>query len=455
VSTTTHTAAGTYSSDTWSFAGTANYNNIAATTITDTINKATPTITVSFGTSPIPYDGNSHPATTTTAGVGGADLTTGHGSLTVTYTPGPGAPLNAGSYSASAHFTSSDGNYNDASSATDATLTIEKANSVTVVSVAGGVSFTYDGDSHPATVSVTGAGGLNLTPAPVYSGGHAPIDVADSGSTASYNFPGDANHNASTDSKTYTISKADPIVTATGGTFTYDGNAHAGSGSATGVKGEGLTPVNVAYKDALNTLLTSAPVNAGSYQVAARFAGNGNYNQKQSAPDPLTINKADSVTVVSVAGGVSFTYDGDSHPATVTVIGAGGLNLTPAPVYSAGHAPIDVADSGSTASYNFPGDPNHNPSSDSKTYTISKADPIVTATGGTFTYDGAAHAGSGSAKGVKGESLTPVNVAYKDALNTLLTSAPVNAGSYQVAARFAGNGNYNQKQSAAVSLTIN
>ena len=34
---TTHTAAGIYTTDSWSFTGTSNYNNIAATTITDTI----------------------------------------------------------------------------------------------------------------------------------------------------------------------------------------------------------------------------------------------------------------------------------------------------------------------------------------------------------------------------------------------------------------------------------
>ena len=42
---TTHTNAGTYASDSWSFTGAANYNNIAATTITDTINKAALTVT--------------------------------------------------------------------------------------------------------------------------------------------------------------------------------------------------------------------------------------------------------------------------------------------------------------------------------------------------------------------------------------------------------------------------
>jgi len=42
---TTHTAAGTYPADSWSFAGTANYNNIASTTIIDTIAMANQTIT--------------------------------------------------------------------------------------------------------------------------------------------------------------------------------------------------------------------------------------------------------------------------------------------------------------------------------------------------------------------------------------------------------------------------
>jgi hypothetical protein len=43
---TTHTNAGTYAADYWTFTGTANYNNIAATTITDQIDKANATINV-------------------------------------------------------------------------------------------------------------------------------------------------------------------------------------------------------------------------------------------------------------------------------------------------------------------------------------------------------------------------------------------------------------------------
>src|SRR5207237_8958256 len=100
--------------------------------------------------------------------------------------------------------------------------------------------------------------------------------------------------------------------------------------------------------------------------------GDANYNPKQSASVPLIIQKADSTTVVTVAGGVSFTYDGNAHAATVSVTGAGGLNLTPLPVYSCSHPPIDVVDSGCTASYSYTGDDNHTGSSDPKTYTISR-----------------------------------------------------------------------------------
>ena len=61
VSNTTHTNAGTYSSDSWSFTGTANYNDIGATTITDTINKATAVVVVTPYT--VTYDGLPHTAT--------------------------------------------------------------------------------------------------------------------------------------------------------------------------------------------------------------------------------------------------------------------------------------------------------------------------------------------------------------------------------------------------------
>src|SRR5207249_8014271 len=66
VSNTTHTNAATYSSDSWSFTGAANYNNIGATTITDSIGKANATVVVTPYTSPATtYTGLPHTAAVT------------------------------------------------------------------------------------------------------------------------------------------------------------------------------------------------------------------------------------------------------------------------------------------------------------------------------------------------------------------------------------------------------
>src|SRR6185437_10487896 len=61
MSNTTHKNAATYGSDYWTFTGTANYNDIAATAISDTINKANADVNVTPYT--VTYDGQSHTAT--------------------------------------------------------------------------------------------------------------------------------------------------------------------------------------------------------------------------------------------------------------------------------------------------------------------------------------------------------------------------------------------------------
>src|SRR5262249_21614231 len=106
VSNTTHTNAGTYNADYWTFAGTANYNDITVhQTITDTINKAA---AAGVGTpTPGPQAGASHTATGTATGVNGEDLS---GNLDLTGT----THTNAGSYSDAWTFTDSTGNYNNA-----------------------------------------------------------------------------------------------------------------------------------------------------------------------------------------------------------------------------------------------------------------------------------------------------------------------------------------------------
>ena len=139
---------------------------------------------------------------------------------------------------------------------------------------------------------MTGAGGLSLTPDPVYSCGHAPINVADSGCTASYSFAGDANHNASSDSKTYTINKATPLVNVSGGPFTFDGSAHAATISVTGVGG-----VTVSGSSAMTyNGIATVPTNAGTYAVAVSFTSADNNYSNASGSGSILINKANSTT---------------------------------------------------------------------------------------------------------------------------------------------------------------
>jgi hypothetical protein len=187
VSHTTHTNAGTYSADTWSFTGTANYNDIAAMTITDEI---------------------------------------------------------------------------------------EKGPSVTTVS--GGGSFVYDGNAHPATVSVTGAG-LSLAPSPVYSGAcaAAPVNVPDTPCMAGYTYAGDANHNGSSGSSTITITRAPQTIT-----WAAPGNIVFGSALSTtqlnasvaGVAG-GSAPGALTYTPAAGTTLL-----VGTQTLRVDAAATINYN---------------------------------------------------------------------------------------------------------------------------------------------------------------------------------
>src|SRR5205823_14300832 len=97
-----------------------------------------------------------------------------------------------------------------------AEFTINKAASVTVVTCPASV--TYNGSAQtPCTVSVTGAGGLNQTPASNYTN-NTNFGTA----TASYTFAETANYLGSSDSKNFDITKALVTATAGSGSATYE-----------------------------------------------------------------------------------------------------------------------------------------------------------------------------------------------------------------------------------------
>jgi hypothetical protein len=117
-----------------------------------------------------------------------------------------------------------------------AIITITKAPSTTTVS--GGGSFVFDGLAHGATVSVTGAGGLSLTPLPSYTCGTAPIHVADTPCSASYTFAGDGDHDGSSSSAVITITKAVSVTTIGAGySVIYNALPHGVTANVTGPGG--------------------------------------------------------------------------------------------------------------------------------------------------------------------------------------------------------------------------
>src|SRR5213080_1880983 len=352
-----------------------------------TLTQATSTTTVSCPAGPYTYTGSAQtPCSATVTGVGG---------LSLTPTPSYGGNTNAGTATASYTFP---GDANHTGSSDSKTFTIGQASSTTVVSFEAG-PYTYRGSAFTATVAVTGAGGLSLTPAPSYSGDCTNV-TGPNGCTASYTWTPDANHTGSSDSKSITLTQATSTTTVScpAGPYTYTGSAQTPcSATVTGVGGLSLTP----------TPSYSGNTNAGTATASYTFSGDANHTGSSDSKT-FTIGQASSTTVVSFEAG-PYTYRGSAFTATVAVTGAGGLSLTPAPSYS-GDCTNVTGLNGCTASYTWTPDANHTGSSDSKSITLTQATSTTTVScpAGPYTYDGTAHTPcSATVTGVGGLSLTP------------------------------------------------
>jgi len=122
------------------------------------------------------------------------------------------------------------------------------------------------------------------------------------------------------------VSKATPKIEVVDRGGTYNGSAFPATVTVKGVEGlaaaslEGVTPT-VTYCHG-SSCSSTAPTNAGTYTVVAKFPGSADYVAVQSKPLTFTIAKATPTVHVIDAGG---TYNGSAFPATVTLTGIGGL----------------------------------------------------------------------------------------------------------------------------------
>jgi hypothetical protein len=259
-----------------------NYLLDSVATTTADIYKANATVHVSgySGT----YDGNPHGASGTATGVGGADLSS-FLNLGASFTDVPGG---------TAHWTfNAGGNYETAEG--DVSIVISKAPSTTTVS--GGGSFVYDGLAHPASVSVTGAGGLSLSPAPVYSGAcsAAPVNVAETPCTAGYDYPGDGNHLGSSDSTVIHITRKPASVAPNPKAKVYGQADPALDGTLSGfVAADGIS--------ATYARTAGEDVSGSPYTISATLAPAGklaNYNITYNTA-AFTITKANTTVTLGV-----------------------------------------------------------------------------------------------------------------------------------------------------------
>jgi hypothetical protein len=382
---------------------------------TFTIHKATPTVSVTGGT--FTYDAASHPATGTVTGGGGGSL----GSPTFAYNGAPEPPVSGGTYNVVGTF-AGDANHHPASGS--ATITINKA--VPTVAVTGG-TFTYDGQPHPAAASVTGVGGAPIAGLTLAYNGSPEPPVNANGYVVEATFPGDANYQAITRYALIQIAPATPVVTVTGGTFTYDGQPHGATVTVTGVGGVALEGALLTYDGSADV-----PVNAGTYVAVARFDGSGNYGFAAGSA-LVTILKATVALSWSRPAAIvhGTALSGDQLNATANAFGSFDYSPAAGTVLNAGAAQA------LTATFT-PADPaNYTGGTVSTTIDVSKAVAEVTPIGGTFTYSGQPHTATGFVTGVNGAQLgTPIFTYNGNA------QPPVNVGTYDVLATFAGNANY-------------
>lgn len=314
-------------------------------------------------------------------------------------------------------------------------LTLKGINGVTIVSSAVTVTYARTDSSEPATtVAPVNAGTYDVVA--TYAGGH--------------NYTGDSATGR------LVINKLTPTMTASGGTFTYDGRTHPASGSVVGLNGEVLATPTFTYNGG-----SDAPVNAGSYMVVASFAGNVNYKALPDISASIVINKAQASISLS---NLNYTYDASPKSATATTSPAdlSGVQIT----YN--DSPTQPTNAGQYRVVASLANPNYEASNAVANLVIGKATPSFSNLSSptiiyhtpTTTLTGSLGAGSllpsGNVSLTVNGTTQSVALGSNGSFSTTVASGGLAATSapYVVAYSFAGNDNFNGA-SGVGKLTVN
>jgi hypothetical protein len=294
------------------FANAVTATNYSITLVdgTLTVNKAASAITL--GNLTQTYDGTPKSVLVTTN-------PTNIEGLTVTYDGSTTTPTNAGSYAVVASVNNP--NYSD--SGKTATLVINKAAQTINFPAINGKTY---GDA-PFTLNAAASSSLPVS-FQVVSGSATVsgnvLTISGAGAvTLLATQAGDGNYNAASDvAQTFDVSKAQASISFEPSSLnqSYDGTAKSVN---VVVAPAGLAGISLSYTQ--NGAQVAAPVNAGSYAVAATLA-NPNY-EAATATGTLNIGKAAVAPSQLQAAGGNYTYDAQAHPATSALLDADGKPL--------------------------------------------------------------------------------------------------------------------------------
>ena len=283
-------------------------------------------------------------------------------------------------------------------------------------------------------------------------------------------FPGNPSYGPAWATARIAIWKARPsVTTATGGTFVYDGLPH---GTTTMVKDGGTDGLSATYPTTMATVdpgtytfsglpsgvtytsnpdlstvhavTVQAPVNAGTYPVTAVYPGDGIHSGSSGTNTIIITPRPVAMAVPSV----QFACDGAPHAATGTMTyrNASGQTITlpgsPTFTYtytdSNGNT-IVLNDPPSTygtytVTATLPADLAGNSAAPlaTATLTIVPKNTTMTATGGTYFWDGAPHPATGTVVYNKATIATPAFTYTKNGVT--IAGAPVDVGTYTVTA---------------------
>ena len=256
-------------------------------------------------------------------------------------------------------------------------------------------------------------------------------------------FAGDDYYMPGTVSYTLNVGQKEVGLSWSGTTFTYDGNVHMPTATATGLIGS----------DACAVTVSGAQTNAGTYTATASGLSNGNYMLPAANTVSFTIAKA-IPSVTAPTAETSLVYNGAAqalvNPGSTT---GGTLEYSlDGNAYST-TIPTAINVGTYTVYYRVVGNVNYNDvAPQNLTVIIAKAIPSVTAPTAktSLVYNGAAQAlvNSGSTTGGTLEYSLDGN-----AYSTTIPTA-INVGTYTVYYRVVGNVNYNDVVPQNLTVTI-